>query len=230
MFDLDYFKNDFLLFGTDEVGRGPIAGPVNACTTCLEAQDLNSAQECLARLEKIRVTDSKKLSNKRRKEIFKALGQEVDSLEVGTKYTVLSEKNYKLSFVITEKSHSYIDEKNILFASLKCMEEGALHLSKSRGATVLVDGNKTFMEHSHLDQHCIVKGDSKSLLIGLASIIAKGYRDNYMVKMGERYPGYGLEKHAGYPTKTHKEAVATLGVTPIHRRSFKGVKEFCQRS
>ena len=72
----------------------------------------------------------------------------------------------------------------------------------------------------------VVKGDSKSVQIGLASVIAKEYRDNLMEELGKTYPGYGLEKHAGYPTAQHRAAIKDLGITPIHRKSFKGVKEY----
>ena len=70
-----------------------------------------------------------------------------------------------------------------------------------------------------------MKGDSRSVLIGLSSIVAKEYRDLLMQKLGAKFPGYGLEKHAGYPTKTHKESIAKLGPSAIHRKTFKGVKE-----
>ena len=92
-------------------------------------------------------------------------------------------------------------------------------------AVVLVDGNKTF-ESSAKGIEAIVKGDSKSLLIGLASIIAKEYRDELMKDLALDYPGYGFEKHSGYPTKAHKEAIFHLGVSPCHRKTFKGVSEF----
>ena len=88
------------------------------------------------------------------------------------------------------------------------------------------DQNSESIEN--VSEKFVIKGDSKSALIGLASIIAKEYRDGLMENLGIKYPGYGLEKHAGYPTKAHKEAIVKLGVTPIHRRSFKGVKEYCQ--
>lgn len=227
MFDLDFFHSDSLLIGTDEVGRGPIAGPVNACGVCLETSSIEGAKQCFELLTTMKVTDSKKLTTKKRELIFSTLGLKVDELEKETIYTPIKEQNFSLHFFIAEKSHNYIDRHNILFASLKCMEDASLMLSKGQRARVLIDGNKTFENHQHLEQETIVKGDSKSLLIGLASIIAKEYRDYLMQKWGEKFPGYGLEKHAGYPTPTHKKAVATLGPTPIHRRSFKGVKEFC---
>jgi ribonuclease HII len=90
----------------------------------------------------------------------------------------------------------------------------------------LIDGNRMPKQvPATVDAQAIIKGDSKSVLIGLASIIAKEYRDNLMVTLSKSFPGYGLEKHAGYPTKAHKEAIAKLGPSPIHRKSFKGVKE-----
>ena len=114
---------------------------------------------------------------------------------------------------------------NILQASLSAMKQASLSLNANEQDQILIDGNKTFtIENCRID--AVIKGDSKSRVIALASIIAKVYRDKLMQKYGKKYPGYGLENHAGYPTKFHKEAIIQLGVTPIHRKTFKGVKEF----
>ena len=129
-----------------------------------------------------------------------------------------------------------IDKINILQASLSCMKFAVqtliyqFHLYPGQ-VKVLIDGNQKFNFDEQFDFGAenifpIIKGDSKSALIGLASIIAKEYRDEVMKTLDVIYPGYGLASHAGYPTVAHKEAVKSLGVTPIHRQSFKGVKEF----
>ena len=93
----------------------------------------------------------------------------------------------------------------------------------------MIDGNKNLKQlPRNVDSFPIVKGDSKSLLIGLASIFAKEYRDQFMCSLSVKYPGYGFEKHAGYPTAMHLKAIRDLGLTPVHRKTFKGVKEYVQ--
>ena len=94
---------------------------------------------------------------------------------------------------------------------------------------ILIDGNIVPRGLTKdIRAEAIVKGDSKSILIGLASIIAKDYRDDLMERMNEVYPGYGFDGHVGYGTKEHREQIIALGVTPIHRKSFKGVKEYIE--
>ena len=93
-----------------------------------------------------------------------------------------------------------------------------------RNSKVLIDGNKSFLSAGETES--VVKGDSKVVTIGLASIIAKVFRDEKMKGFDLQYPGYNLGKHAGYPTKEHRHAVQTIGPSPIHRKTFKGVKEF----
>lgn len=208
-FDLNYFKNYQYIIGCDEVGRGPLAGPVVGCAVIIESG-------VLPLLKNLGLTDSKKLSDKKRESI-------INELEI--KFELNKKVEYKnFSYCLWEHSPAEIDRINILQASLSCMSECANVLMQEKAIT-LIDGNKEFKNFLY-PQETIVKGDSKSLAIGLASIIAKVYRDKLMKKYGLQYPGYGLEKHAGYPTKMHKEAIQNLGVTPIHRKSFKGVKEF----
>ena len=126
--------------------------------------------------------------------------------------------------MVCECSPQEIDDINILQASLKCMQTASNSLMQDN-SIVLVDGNQVF-KTTATKIESITKGDSKSTIIALASIIAKEFRDEKMLKYATLYPGYLLEKNAGYPTKAHKEAVIKLGITPIHRKSFKGVKEF----
>ncbi len=135
--------------------------------------------------------------------------------------------SHHIQIYLYECDREVIDEINILQASLLSMKNCAHKLSAKRRTRALFDGNKIPSEMAkNISCEAIVKGDSKSALIGLASIFAKEYRDNLMEKYSLKYPGYGFEKHAGYPTKKHLEAIKKLGVTPIHRRSFKGVKEY----
>lgn len=202
------------LIGVDEVGRGPIAGPVVAC-----AVKITSGQEkFLEELIKLGVTDSKKLSTKKREIILKALEINTDSLNSG----VLYEREF-FSFSLYELSHLEIDKINILKASLLCMKMATEALNPA-DACVLIDGNKSF-DVSSLKIQTVVGGDAKSFTIGLASIIAKEFRDKKMSELSKIYKGYGFESNAGYPTKEHLEALLKLGVTPVHRKSYAPVKK-----
>lgn len=207
------------LIGCDEVGRGPIAGPVNGCSVRITQNNKNLLNE----LQLLGVTDSKKLTQKKRLAILEKLNIEVSNIEINKKYNVKFNEN-EFSFVVCERSPEEIDKINILQASLACMQSSSNELVLDN-TKVLVDGNKIFDSLGE-SVEAIVKGDSKSTVIGLASIIAKEYRDLLMESYDKKFPGYFLKKNAGYPTKDHKQAVVDLGVTPIHRKSFKGVKEY----
>ena len=216
MFEQKYFERYSAVIGCDEVGRGPIAGPVVGCAVILK-----NNKYFLQQLQELGVTDSKKLTHKKRQNILQALT--IDARECFKKVT-----HEKFSYVLWEHSPAQIDEMNILQASLSCMSQAAKKLLQDN-SVVLVDGNHAF-KNFPADTLAVVKGDSKSLAIGLASIIAKEFRDEKMRHFDQLYPGYGLAKHAGYPTAFHKEAVKNLGVTPIHRKSFRGVKEYVKRA
>ena len=148
--------------------------------------------------------DSKKLSEKKRERLF---------IEIQEK---------ALSFCIARASVTEIDQINILQASLLAMKRAVegLHIQPEH---VLVDGNK--IPVWHYPAEAVVKGDSRVAAIGAASILAKVTRDRELVALDKIYPGYGLAAHKGYPTKVHMEALARLGATPIHRRSFAPVKK-----
>lgn len=148
--------------------------------------------------------DSKKLSEKKRERLF---------IEIQEK---------ALSFCIARASVAEIDEINILQASLLAMKRAVegLHIQPEH---VLVDGNK--IPVWHYSAEAVVKGDSRVAAIGAASILAKVTRDRELVEFDKIYPGYGLAGHKGYPTKVHMEALARMGATPIHRRSFAPVKK-----
>lgn len=214
----EIFKSYQGIIGCDEVGRGPIAGPVNACAVKI----LKKNRQVIKELISLNVTDSKKLTEKKRKSILEALGIKISSLKVNQVYQIEIAK-YQIEFCITELGHEEIDQINILQASLKAMKLASESLY-TQGCLILIDGNKEF--DSPNAKKCIVKGDSKVVAIGLASIIAKVFRDEKMKKLDTLYPGYHLQKHAGYPTKEHRHAVKTLGPSPIHRKTFKGVKEY----
>ncbi len=234
MFDLKYFTvkaeqypDGFFIAGCDEVGRGPLAGPVVAACASIEVKNFNikEIRSLLRKWSKFGITDSKKLTTNDRVEILKKIPAGV--IGVDQILSIIHSKNIQIKILVKEIHAPKIDEINILQASLATMrlameESCPLHLP----GMILIDGNKKLKyDHSHHEQEAIVKGDSKSLLIGLASIAAKEYRDQLMKNLSVQYPGYGWENNAGYPTKKHLEAIRLLGVTELHRLTFKGVKE-----
>lgn len=181
--------------GVDEAGRGPLAGPVVSAAVILP-DNFNDD----------RVTDSKKLTHKKRDLLFDVIYDQALSVGVGI------------------VSAEQIDQINILQASLLSMVLAVENLQKTPDY-LLIDG--IFKIDSSIPQEAIKKGDSLSISIAAASIIAKVTRDRMMLDFDEKYPQYGFAKHKGYPTKAHKEAISNFGVCSIHRKSFKGVKEFC---
>lgn len=191
MFEIEkelYDKGYELIAGTDEAGRGPLAGPVVAAAVVLKKGQFIEG-----------VTDSKKLSEKKREELFEKIKEEAIS--------------YSIKF-ISEKT---IDEINIRNASFKAMIEAVGDLSVSPDI-VIVDGNAMVgMGKKHI---CVVKGDLKCNSVGAASILAKVARDRYMLQMHKKYPEYGFDRHKGYPTKLHYEKIEEYGVLPIHRLTF----------
>jgi len=186
-------KNNQLIAGVDEVGRGPLAGAVVAAAVIL---DPNNPIEGL--------TDSKKLSEKRREFLSKEI------------------KDKSLSWALGRAEIEEIDRLNILQASLLAMKRAveALGIPPSH---CLIDGNRC--PDLNCTSEAIVKGDLKIQSIGAASIIAKVARDREMEEFDMLYPGYGFAKHKGYPTKFHLQALQELGVTKIHRTSFGPVKK-----
>ena len=177
--------------GVDEVGRGPLAGPVTACVVVL---DMSRIPEGL--------NDSKKLSAKRRESLAEAI---LACAEVS----------------VASASVEEIDELNILRASHLAMERAVAGLLTPPDHC-LIDGN-LIPKGLTVSAEAIVKGDSKSVSISAASIVAKIRRDYVMSALAQQYPGYGWETNAGYPSKSHRLALQNLGVTPHHRRSFKPV-------
>lgn len=178
--------------GVDEVGRGPLAGPVVAAAVIL------NPDRPIAGL-----ADSKKLSEKRREQLADEIRQ------------------HALAWSLGRAEVEEIDAINILQASLLAMQRAVAGL-QLEPELVLIDGNRCpALEYP---AQAIIKGDSLVPAISAASIIAKVSRDQEMRGLDVEFPGYGLASHKGYPSKTHLEALHSLGVTPIHRRSYAPVR------
>jgi|TARA_B110000259_G_scaffold10271_2_gene11257 ribonuclease HII len=177
--------------GVDEVGRGPLAGPVFAAAVILDPKHIPNG-----------LNDSKKLSAAKREILLKAI---MEHAEVS----------------IASASEREIETINILQASHLAMVR-AVHNLKKQPDHVLVDGN-LIPRNLEIPATALIKGDSRSVSIAAASIVAKISRDFVMCDLGQQFPGYGWEKNAGYPTAQHLKALQDLGVTPHHRRTFKPV-------
>ena len=177
-----------LVCGVDEAGRGPLAGPVCAAAVILPKGLVIPG-----------LNDSKKLSDKRRRELFPIIQHEA------------------VSFGIAFASQEEIDEINILQATFLAMRR-AMEQLNPQPEFALIDGNR----ETDFGVPCktVIKGDSLSANIAAASVLAKVTRDNWMMEAAEKYPGYGFEIHKGYGTKAHYAALEKLGPCPIHRRSF----------
>ena len=188
--------------GIDEVGRGPIAGPLTVCA-CAVRQGI----EVLSLFPKGHLKDSKKLSEKARISIVEKLSP----------YT----ENNSVVFGVGEVSAERLDEIG-LSASIKEATAYALKRVHDQNVPedsfIFLDGSLKVDEQ--YAQETIIKGDEKIPEIALASIIAKIHRDTFMKKIADAYPGYGFESHVGYGTKAHYEAIKSKGLTPLHRRSF----------
>lgn len=215
------------VFALDEVGRGPLAGPV--VSGCVHIHGtLLEFQTALKFLKKLKVNDSKKLSKEIRQEIVQRLNINLEKVQDKIPFCV-DVNGIQAKIILVEIDNYKIDEINILQASLESMRIGFEHLyeaSRSEKSLSIVDGNKLFKMPAEVKALSIIEGDSKSLLIGLASIVAKVYRDKLMEKFDRIYPGYEFSSNAGYPTVAHREAIKTLGPTAIHRVTYTGVKEY----
>lgn len=179
--------------GIDEVGRGPLAGPVVAAAVILPENILISG-----------INDSKKLSSKKREQLY----QEI--------------KNEALAIGIGVVGADVIDEINIYQATKKAMNIAINQLSIFPDF-LLIDAMKI---DTPITQRSLIKGDSLSVSIASASIIAKVYRDRLMMEYSKKYPEYQFEKNAGYGTREHIQAIRKFGPTPIHRKTFAPIKEY----
>lgn len=174
--------------GVDEAGRGPLAGPVYAAAVILPEGTFIEG-----------INDSKKLSEKKREELFDVICEKASA------------------YCIAEVSHTRIDEINILNATFEAMNKAVNGLN-IRPDDVLIDGNR--IKGMEIPHETVVKGDAKSISIAAASILAKVSRDRVMYEMAKQYPLYGFDKHKGYGTKAHCDAILKYGACEIHRRSF----------
>ena len=183
-------KGYSVIAGIDEAGRGPLAGPVVAGCCILDPN-----------VKILGLDDSKKLSEKKREELFAEI------------------KEKALAWTVCEISAEVIDEINILEATKKAMRTCVEDISKKlRPDLLLIDAVN--LSGTGVDVVPIIKGDANSDSIAAASILAKVTRDHIMIKLDNTYPGYGFAKHKGYGTKDHYAAIREHGMTPIHRRSF----------
>ena len=183
-----YAEGYKLICGVDEAGRGPLAGPVCAAAVILPRN-----------LDIPGLNDSKKLSEKKRDELFELIKEKAVS--------------YAIAFASVEE----IEEHNILEATFIAMNRAIAQL-EPKPELALIDGNRT--KGIELESRSVVKGDSKCADIAAASILAKVSRDRYMLSMAEKFPQYHFEKHKGYGTKLHYEALREFGPSEIHRPSF----------
>ena len=183
-----YAQGITCICGVDEAGRGPLAGPVCAAAVILPAN-----------LEIPGLNDSKKLSDKRRRELYPVIMEQAIAYGIGL------------------ADHQEIDEINILQATFLAMERALANLSV-KPELALIDGNRE--KDFGVPVKTVVHGDSLSASIAAASVLAKVTRDDIMLQMAQEYPGYGFEIHKGYGTKAHYQALAEKGPCPIHRMTF----------
>ena len=183
-----YTEGYEMICGVDEAGRGPLAGPVCAAAVILPRG-----------LEIPGLTDSKKLTDKKRRELFPVI------------------KEQALAYGIGLASHEEIDEINILQATYLAMERALAQLS-IKPDIALIDGNRA--RDFGLPVRTVIKGDSLSANIAAASVLAKVTRDDLMLELAETYPQYGFAIHKGYGTKAHYDALREHGASAIHRKTF----------
>ncbi|MBQ7303689.1 MAG: ribonuclease HII [Alphaproteobacteria bacterium] len=198
-------KFNTIVAGVDEAGRGPWVGPVVAGAVVFLTKNINPY--LLSSLN-----DSKKLSAKKREKLYELILEE-------------SQKG-NLCYGIGEASAEEIDEINILQATFNAMRRAVANL-KVKPKVALIDGNQT-PKPFECEVKTIIKGDSISLSVSAASIVAKVYRDNLMKNLALMYPQYGFEKNAGYGTKEHIEALNKYGITKEHRKSYKPVAKILE--
>jgi len=184
--------SDHLVCGVDEVGRGPLAGPVVAAAVILDPARPIAG-----------LADSKKLSEKQRETLYGQI------------------RARALAWSLGRAEVAEIDAINILQASLLAMQRAVAALAITP-QQALVDGNR--LPELPCEARAVIGGDAIEPCISAASIVAKVTRDREMVALDTHFPGYGLARHKGYPTRVHLEALRELGVSPIHRRSFGPVR------
>ena len=196
----DLYKQGYArILGTDEAGRGPLAGPLYVAAVIFPKGYENPG-----------IDDSKKLTSLKREKLYERM--------------LAEERAGRLQIGVGQASCREIDELNILQATFLAMRRAVEKLPSCPQAA-LIDGNRLPPAFPCACQ-TIVKGDSLSLSIAAASVVAKVFRDRLMKELARQYPGYGFEKNAGYGTAAHLEGLKKQGVTPEHRRSYKPVQKF----
>ena len=220
------YSNFLIECGTDEAGRGCLAGPVTAAAVILQSPNfiLTKEEKKLEKLLFKSINDSKQLSEKKRFELRPII-----------------ENLFDFSYI--HINNDEIDEINILNASMKAMQESILNLN-TQPKYIIVDGNRPLNAKLGMKQtigkifsaeeieilksipnSSIIKGDANYLSIAAASILAKTYRDDFMDKIHEEFPMYNWKKNKGYPTKEHREAIRKYGITKYHRKTFRLLPE-----
>lgn len=188
-FDLSFNRHEHIV-GIDEVGRGPLAGPVVAAAVILPSD-----------AQLLGLKDSKKMTEKKREEL----------------YTMIYDQALAIGIGLVEAPR--IDEINILQATFEAMKQAINQITIHEDDYLLVDGNQIIPKLPY-KQYTIIKGDNKSASIAAASVIAKVTRDHLMIDYAKDYPNYDWEHNKGYGTKKHYEGIDKNGITPLHRRSF----------
>ena len=191
---LHNFSGYKLEAGTDEAGRGCLAGPVVAAAVILPEK-----------FEHPSLNDSKQLTEKQRLELKPFI------------------EKHALTYAVNFVWQNEIDSINILNASILAMHNSIDSLN-STPEFIIVDGNK-FKSYKEIPHQTIIKGDGKYLSIAAASVLAKTYRDEFMVKIHDDFPNYNWRQNKGYPTKEHRAAIRAFGITPHHRKSFRLLPE-----
>lgn len=186
-----FFNSSLVEAGCDEAGRGCLAGPVYAAAVILP-KDFNDKS----------LNDSKQISIAKRNKLRERI------------------ENEALSWAVASVDHEEIDKINILNASFLAMHR-ALDQLNVRPESLLIDGNRFKPAYQDIPHHCMIKGDARFQSIAAASILAKTYRDEYMEKLAEQFPEYQWHSNKGYPTKAHRAAIQSYGITPHHRKSFR---------
>ena len=220
------YSNFLIECGTDEAGRGCLAGPVTAAAVILQSPNfiLTKEEKKLEKLLFKSINDSKQLSEKKRFELRPII-----------------ENLFDFSYI--HINNDEIDEINILNASMKAMQESILNLN-TQPKYIIVDGNRPLngklgMKQTNgkifsaeeieilksIPNSSIIKGDANFLSIAAASVLAKTYRDDFMDKIHEEFPMYNWKKNKGYPTKEHREAIRKYGITKYHRKTFRLLPE-----
>ncbi len=192
-------KNAEYVVGIDEVGRGPLAGPVSVCAFRMKISEYAYISF------HTHIRDSKKLSEKERNKRLKELQER--------------KKEGKCDFAVVSQSAKIIDTKGITYAIREALKQALQKVGAQTSDSILLDGGLR-AEAKFTNQKTIIKGDEKELSIACASIVAKVTRDAYMRRMAKLHPDYGFERHVGYGTVLHRERIQIYGFILLHRRTF----------